>query len=168
MEYSSDIQDFKVIYEYLMTRIYNNPNYDLKLNNRIITLLKSFFKKTCIKTSDGIWQYMLFTIVLNDNKYSNQKALTLNNCISASKIKKWNERTSQQLYLVAKFQKQRGYRNPLKQIVDISEEFYDDIRCKDMNTSKGYIRCQEYDLFDNLKCLDCRFFDVCLKNNYDY
>lgn len=164
MEYSSDIEDFKTMYEYLMSRIYSNPNYTLKLTSKTTTLIKKLLKTLSLKSNESIWQYLLFTVVLNDNKLANSKSLTLSNQCSTTKILRWKNRTSKQMFLVAKFSKERGYKNPLKKESVLSERYLNDLRNKNKGTVKGYIVCQEYDLFDDFECSDCNYFETCKKN----
>ena len=119
------LDKFCEIYEYLVARLNNNPGYELKRTDKNIGLIDKFFKNSQIKTVDEIWKYLSFQIVLSDRKNSRICYINLPRIISLNSIKRWNERSSEEIFMVSRILRQRGLQNPIKERRGFSEEYLD-------------------------------------------
>lgn len=164
------IEEFCEIFEYLKQRIECNPFYEVKRVKKNRDAILRFFKNSNINSIEEIWDFLLFQLVLSDNKYSNTHSLTLFKCISINAIKRWKERTSEQMFVLSKLQRERGLRNPLaKQNSSFSEEYLDFLRNKFFNTPRGFILCGEYEgaLYNDEKCKNCNYKIACKNGRVD-
>ena len=160
------LDEFIELYEYLVSRFNSNPLYELKRTVQNKKLISNFLINSNIQTSESLWRYLLFQFVLRENNKSNKYFLTLSNCVSKNAWKRWEERTDEMMFIVAKLQREKGLRNPLiKETYQFSEEYKDMQRHKFWNTPRGFILCDEYDglLYDRAKCFQCRYKDACKK-----
>lgn len=157
------LDEFCEIYEYLVARLNNNPGYELKRTDKNIGLIDKFFKNSQIKTVDEIWKYLSFQIVLSDRKNSRICYINLPRIISLNSIKRWNERSSEEIFMVSRILRQRGLQNPIKERRGFSEEYLDFLRHKYWNSPRGFILCEEYEggLYDEIKCKECRYNKAC-------
>lgn len=160
------IDEFCEIYEYLVQRVNCSLSYQLNRNSKNVAAIERFFENSKIQTVDEIWNYLLFQIVLSNNKYSRKQSITLLKCISLNAIKRWNERTDEKLFLVSKFQRSRGLKNPLQDDKHIySEQYLNSQRRKYWNTPRGFILCGEFNglLYHKIRCNGCQYREVCEK-----
>lgn len=158
------IEEFCEIFEYLKQRMTCSPGYQLKKKKKDILLIEKFFVNSNITSIEELWRYLLFQFVLSDNNYSNRYSLTLTKAISSNALKRWNERTFQQTFIVARTQRDRGLQNPIKENnCKLSERYKDFLRKKYWNTPRGFILCGEYNgfLYDEIKCEKCQFIKAC-------
>lgn len=157
------IDEFCDIYEYLIARLNNSPGYELKRSQKNINLINKFMINSKINTTDEIWKYLSFQIVLSDRKNSGIFYITLAKCLCLNSIKQWNERTSEKMFMVSRILRQRGLRNPLESQSRFSEEYLDFLRHKFWNTPRGYILCNEYEgaLYNEIKCKECKYNKAC-------
>lgn len=158
------IKEFVEIYEYLMIHFNSNPVFSLKKTKQNYAMIENFLNTSNIQTPSQLWRYLLFQFVLNESRRSNKYSAMISNCVSKNALKRWEERTEEQIFLMAKFQREKGLSNPLaREEYSYSEEFKDMTRKKYWNTPRGYILCNEYDgaLYDRVKCFRCKYKEAC-------
>lgn len=159
------IEEFCEIFEYLKQRLTCSPNYSLKRKKREIQLIEKFFLNSNIKSTNELWEYLLFQFVLSGNNNISRYPLTLTKIVSSNALKRWNERTREKMFYVSKFQRDRCLINLLKKDEEsyFSDRYKDFLRHKFWSTPKGFIFCGEYNgiLFDELKCKDCYYYNAC-------
>lgn len=158
------IEEFCDIYEYLTERLNNMPGYELKRNRRNLMLINKFLKASQISSSEELWKFMSFQMILSENRRSGKYCFNLTVNTSSNAIKRWNNRDANQLFLVSKFLRERGYKNPVQNSIKFSEEYLDFLRHKFWNTPKGWLLCVgEYKgaLYNQEKCSKCRYEYTC-------
>lgn len=158
------LENFIEIYEYLIQRVNSNPMYGMKRTMQNYKQISNFLERSNIQTAETLWQYLLFQVVLCDNQRKNKYFSTLSNFVSKNALERWKNRTDEMMFLVSKFQRERGLRNPLvKDSHEFSEEYKDLQRNKFFNTARGFIFCGEFNglLYDKVKCFRCRYKHAC-------
>lgn len=154
-------KEFVSLYEYIQLRLlgfYQSLNLSTN-KNRI--LVENFLRQVDF----DLWEFLVFQFAFKYSKRSRFRIPPLCHIIGEKALKRWKERTSEQIFMVNRFVQDIGLYKPSKRedkINGVSESYLDEQRNKFFSTPRGFIHCQSYGtLFDNEKCKECKYNYIC-------
>lgn len=152
-------EEFVILYEYIQSKLLNNPLFRLRPSKRNDLLIDNFMKSIDF----DLWNYLVFQFAFKNSSYSRFKVLPIIHIIGNNALKRWKQRTSNQQFMVDKFVYTLKLVNPLKSSNNcLSEDYLDKQRKKYFSSSRGFIHCMSYgSLYDEKKCLECSYNYIC-------
>lgn len=159
----SQFNDFVEIYEYFQSRLLSNPQYELKADAR--KKIQKFLEQNEISDE---WNYLAFQFCFKANSKSRFGVIPTNHIIGKTALKRYSQRTRQQVFMVSKFLMKFQLQDPRKKVeCSLSDRYLDQVRNRNKNTPRGFVECSLFGklLYDEVKCQDCQYNYMCRNND---
>lgn len=156
----SRVKDFVTLYEFFQTRIRFREYHVTESEERKIY---KFVNDNDIKDP---WDYLSFIFSFKCSTMKDKRMIPFNNIIGTKALERYRNRNKNSIFQTTRFLVLRGIENPLKKEKVVSEEYWDNIRKRNMNTPEGHIECiskYECAIFDEEKCKQCKYKGNCKK-----